>query len=257
MNKIEFHSLEQQDEFIVNLFNQKKHGYFLDVACGHPILASNTYTLDKFLDWTGFCFDIGDARQMSHWTLQDGQQHYHWDTQRRSPFVQIDATSIEFVEFLRANIPSNTVVDYISLDVDGPFGNLAYVTLTKILEAGVKFKAMTFEHEFYIHGARIQQPARELLESLGYVRLFSDVNLSKDSNAPFEDWWIDPTYFSSEVLALQSSNLHFTDCVDKLRNLPGQIAYDAHHNCCHVFPNEVSKFNHQQEYLTLKEKWGI
>jgi len=42
---IEFYSLEQQDEFILNLFDHKRNGTFLDVSCWHPIGGSNTYYL--------------------------------------------------------------------------------------------------------------------------------------------------------------------------------------------------------------------
>ena len=45
-NVVKFYSHEQQDEFIFNLFGAKRGGSFLDISCSHPVVGSNTYTLE-------------------------------------------------------------------------------------------------------------------------------------------------------------------------------------------------------------------
>ena len=89
MKHIEFHSHEQQDEFIFNLFGQKTSGTFLDISCGNPIIGSNSYTLEKYNGWRGIGFDIGDAESL-----------FQWSQKRQSKFVQMDATSAQLTEYL-------------------------------------------------------------------------------------------------------------------------------------------------------------
>jgi FkbM family methyltransferase len=49
----------QHDEELVirDFFQDQRRGVFLDVGCGHPIQASNTYYLEKDLGWTGIAVD--------------------------------------------------------------------------------------------------------------------------------------------------------------------------------------------------------
>jgi hypothetical protein len=246
MNDIEFHSHEQQDEFIYNLFGKKRNGFFLDVSCGNPIIGSNTYTLEKWMGWQGFCFDISDV-----------ERTHNWSQKRTSRFIQEDATSPNLTSFLLGAIPNGTVVDYISLDVDAAGTNLALPTLKRILEAGVKFKAMTFEHECYIHGPNTRDQASVLLQAQGYIPLFSDVRhwmggIGDDSAASFEDWWIDPTQFDSKVLDAVGEGLYYFECVEKLKKSVGN-EYQGTHACSRAWPDEYKLFWNEGEESQLRD----
>jgi hypothetical protein len=231
MKTIEFYSWEQQDEFIINLFKHKTDGIFLDISAAHPRVGSNSYTLEKSFSWKGHAFDIIDVHQA-----------FGWNNIRSTPFIQQDATSESLTQFLKDNY-SNQVIDYISLDVDAHDTNLALPVLKRILDAGIRFKALTFEHELYMHGPATRDESRQLLESLGYVRLFGDVcawGAKPDrfkSGEYFEDWWVDPQYFDAEILAVASEKTYTFDCVNKLRIISG-VEYTANHMCCRAFPNE-------------------
>lgn len=233
MDIIEFHSLEQQDEFIVNLFNKKRDGFFLDISAGHPVVASNSYTLEQHFGWTGFAFDI-----------QDCEARWQWSGKRANSFVQSDATSAQLTEFLKKNIPEDLVVDYISVDVDADGTSLSLAVLKRILDSGIKFKAMTFEHEKYMHGDEPRNESRQLLSSLGYIPLFGDVKAwaakpeRYSENEFFEDWWIHPQYFDSSILTAQRSELYSFECIDVLREITGNT-YKAQHNFCRSFPAEA------------------
>lgn len=51
-----------QDKWVAEeIFNFKKNGYFLDLAAGDGIVLSNTYFLEKFLDWKGICIEASDV----------------------------------------------------------------------------------------------------------------------------------------------------------------------------------------------------
>lgn len=243
---IQFYSLELQDELILNLFDQKTNGTFLDVACWHPIGGSNTYTLEKQFNWSGFGFDIYDSDAL-----------YQWRTHRTSPFVQVDVTSDNFSNFLKNNIPSSTVIDYVSLDIDG----MDTVTaLKRLIEAGVKFKSVTFEHEYYIHGDIYRDMSRKILEDLGFVSLFSDVkahtvnlvapNKINDTEY-FEDWWIHPDYFDPKLLEIKTSGVYYDECVDILKRFK-HANYQSVHHCCRAYPDEYSFYLRPEDQHYLK-----
>lgn len=243
MDKIEFHSHEQQDEFIYNLFGKKRNGFFLDISCGNPIIGSNTYSLEKYQGWQGFCFDISDCESM-----------FEWSKKRTSRFIQSDATSPELTNFLLGAIPNGTVVDYVSLDVDAAGTNLALLALQRVLEAGVKFKAMTFEHECYIHGPGIRDQASAMLQSQGYIPLFSDVKLWIENNpsASFEDWWIHPEYFDQSVQSAGGDQLYYFECIEKLKQSM-KNEYEGTHACSRAWPDEYRLFWNEGEERQLKD----
>jgi len=54
---MEYKSQHKQDEFIINYFNNKKNGVFIDVGAHDGITLSNTYVLEKELNWTGICIE--------------------------------------------------------------------------------------------------------------------------------------------------------------------------------------------------------
>ena len=47
----------RQDRTIVDLFDGKKGGYFIDLAAHAPVFMSNTMTLDRFYEWSGLCIE--------------------------------------------------------------------------------------------------------------------------------------------------------------------------------------------------------
>jgi hypothetical protein len=236
---IDLHSWEQQDEFIINLFEQKTDGFFLEISCLHPLIGSNSYALEKFYNWKGISFDILDVEEM-----------YQWSQHRTSKFIQMDVTTSKFRDFIKSAISDDLVVDYISLDVDAGPNNYAFDTLKLLAEAGINFKAMTFEHESYKRGNSLRQPSRDLLTSLGYIMLFKDVTFPKnnaaysnlaDSVNGFEDWWIHPKYFDPKVLTASLSSSSYSDCVNSIRSTLTNC-YTATHKCCPAFKDEYTLF---------------
>jgi FkbM family methyltransferase len=54
---MEFKSQHHQDEFIINYFNGKKNGVFVDIGAHDGITLSNTYVLEKEYGWAGICVE--------------------------------------------------------------------------------------------------------------------------------------------------------------------------------------------------------
>jgi FkbM family methyltransferase len=52
--------INQDKYFIENINNNKKNGFFVDVGAHNGITFSNTYCLEKYLDWNGLCIEVND-----------------------------------------------------------------------------------------------------------------------------------------------------------------------------------------------------
>jgi hypothetical protein len=237
MEHIEFHSHEQQDEFVYNIFDQKENGFFLDVACGNPLIGSNTYSLETFKNWTGFCFDLYNVANA-----------HQWQDKRKAQFVQMDATSEQFTTFLKENIPAGQLIDFVSLDIDG----LSVVALQRIIDSGVKFKSITFEHEYHRDGELLRGPSREILEGLGMKRLFEDVHAlhvwtgAKGHTINIEDWWIHPEYFDPKLLEIAATGKTYKECIEILQGFKN-LEYNGIHKCSLAWPDEYTLFWNDSE----------
>jgi FkbM family methyltransferase len=55
--KFNYKSQHKQDEFIVNFYNGKRNGVFVDIGAHDGITLSNTYALEKELGWVGICVE--------------------------------------------------------------------------------------------------------------------------------------------------------------------------------------------------------
>lgn len=202
------YSFEQQDLFVAHVLSHKKNGIFLDVACAHPTIGSNTLLLEKELGWHGYGYDIGDC-----------EKDFDFSNKRpNTKFIQMDATGKEFTESLINH--GLQKVDYISLDVDiggAVEKNLSHLALYRILEANIKFDVMTIEHEAFKYGDIKKNIVRQKLESIGYYLLFGDISFP-DGRA-FEDWWISPNAFDQQILSLQSHNMKYEQAINLIRSV--------------------------------------
>jgi len=54
---MEYKSQHHQDEFIVKYFGEKRNGTFVDIGAHDGESLSNTYVLEKELEWNGICIE--------------------------------------------------------------------------------------------------------------------------------------------------------------------------------------------------------
>jgi hypothetical protein len=191
---LRFYGKEKQDRFAYYLIG--KQGTFLDIGCYHPTQWNNTKALEE-IGWKGLLFDIRDK-----W-VDLCRQH------RTSEVFKVDVSTDEFAQILTQNL-ARPVIDYISLDADD--GSLG--ALQQLLNNGFSFKCMTFEHDYYDRGNALKTPSVALLKAHGYFPLFEDVKLA--DGKIWEDWWVNPTCFSEDLLQLASKEEFFEDCVYKV-----------------------------------------
>jgi hypothetical protein len=126
-----------------------------------------------------------------------------WHTARpRTDFRAMDARDLDLSTILGH-------VDYLQIDVHPSMLNLEM--LEKVLPV-IRFSVITFEHDAWDHTAESQHvrlASRELLREHGYVMVISDVTVPPghgngigDEPINFEDWWVDPDFINSDIIAL-------------------------------------------------------
>ena len=193
-----------QDLFVLEHFNFKKEGFFVEFGAADGIRHSNTYVLEKEFNWTGI---LAEPATIWHETLQrnrsasvdtrcvwsesgntlefseDASAELSSATEDRNHGIhesrRVDSRRYQVVTIslkdllLESNAPKE--IDYLSIDTEG--------SEYRILEAfdwnEYKFHVITVEHNFSKERVLIS----ELLKSVGYKQVHAE--LSK-----FDDWYI-------------------------------------------------------------------
>lgn len=175
-----------QDLFVFKLIGSE--GFFLDLGAGwdHSGINSNTLLLEE-KGWNGICVDANpDSAKRRK------------DTSIRASVLNTRIPDTGIKEILDShNAPK--VIDYLSIDIE-PF---TIIALENFPFGEYDFKVMTFEHDFYAHGSGQKDAAYKILSEKGYVRLCNNVNVPEALGIGlyFEDWWINPKYFSEDFIA--------------------------------------------------------
>ncbi len=200
--ELAFHSQARQDQFVYtilyNLLGKQDAGYYLEIGAGEPIHINNTYVLEKNCGWQGLSIDISDDL-MSRWYAV-----------RSNTLLSKDATQLDYSSILE-RFPR--VIDYLSLDVDGYYDTV----LKRVMQSNHIFKIITIEHDAYRYGDIYRNKEREILTTLGYDLLCANVS---NTGLAFEDWWIHPDFFPSDLLQqLKSLNLQDKDSMIIVQNI--------------------------------------
>lgn len=201
-SEMTFHSQARQDEFVYtilyDLLGKQDAGYYLEIGAGEPIHINNTYALEINCGWQGLSIDISDDL-MSRWYAV-----------RSNTLLAKDAIQLDYSSILEG-FPQ--VIDYLSLDIDGYYDTV----LKKVMLSNHIFKIITIEHDVYRYGDIYRSKEREILTALGYHLLCADVT---HSGLAFEDWWIHPDFFPSDLCQqLKSLKLQGKDSLKIIRNI--------------------------------------
>lgn len=170
-------SRENQDLIVVALFDGKECGTYLEIGSGGPIVDSNTYLLEHEFRWHGVSIDYSPIAGLQ------------W-TSRKNPFIQDDATSLDYSKVIHEYGLGNTI-DFLQIDVDGTntaLNNTSFAVLESIDFTKNTFGFVTFEHNYYLDPSTKERLlSREILLDHGYTMLVSDV---RHNEMLFEDWFI-------------------------------------------------------------------
>jgi hypothetical protein len=174
-----------QDRFVLKLIG--RNGFFFDLGAGwdHSRINSNTLLLEEY-GWDGISID----GNMDHATRRN-------EKSIRSTTIVCKIPETTIKEILdEQNAPK--IIDYVSIDIEP----VSMIGLENFPFDDYEFKVLTFEHDSYVAGQQKKEESYKLLTEKGFIRLCDNVRVpeSMGPNLYFEDWWINPKYFSKEFI---------------------------------------------------------
>lgn len=178
-----------QDMFVLSVLNGKSAGTFLEIGAHDPVECSNTNLLEHSYGWSGMSFDILDLSG-------------RFSSRPKTKFVCADAINYDYRTGLKANYDTNRI-DYLSLDIEPNYNTLA--CLKNLPHDSYRFSVITYETDVYDpsqskeNNESVRRESREFLKGLGYALVNGNVS-NLDNEHPFEDWYIDSTFFDRSVI---------------------------------------------------------
>ena len=172
-----------QDSFVLNVLNEKRNGWYVEVGSSDPVIYNNTYILETEYDWqgVGFEWDQGAADI--------------YNSVRKNKCISADATQFDYLKYFKDNaFPKQ--IDYLQLDIEPAYQTLAALKQIPLTE--YRFSVITYEHDLYADPANkeIKEHYIRILSSFGYKLLVENVNDGSPDRI-FDDWWIDPQVIRS------------------------------------------------------------
>ena len=173
--------LSHAENFVLEILDKKRNGYYVELGAYHSKIISNTYQLETEYDWKGVSFEISP------------KLHAEIIANRKNPCILGDATQFNYIKYFEEKkFPKQ--IDFLQIDIDAgydlkgrPNGNphLSLLGLLAIPLNTYRFSVITFEHDMRTHFKLQPQrdASREILHSLGYALV---------QKHGHEDWWVDP-----------------------------------------------------------------
>ena len=193
------YSQAYQDMFVLTMLNGKRDGTFLEIGGFNGSFISNTCLLENNFGWRGVSIDIDPVTKSS------------FDSRKNTKFILHDALTLNYENLLKEN-NFNYIVDYLQIDIEPQIQTLNCLKLIPFDK--YKFSVITFETDFYDpatpkeESIKNREESREYLKSLGYELIVGNVcNMSSDE--PFEDWYVNPSLVSQEIIDLFKSSSEF------------------------------------------------
>jgi hypothetical protein len=168
-----------QESFVLNVLNNKRNGFYVEIGGYHAKDLSNTFLLETEYQWKGVSLEIDEQRARAY------------NESRKNPCLSVDATTFDLGPYFSKNKWPQQI-DYLQVDIEP-----AYQTLAALLNLpkDYRFSVITFEHDLYAGGdnAAHQETAYQFLSELGYKRVVHNL-------LNFEDWYVDPLVVDCEFL---------------------------------------------------------
>jgi hypothetical protein len=178
------HSQVFQDEVAHKILNG---GFYVDIGAGDGFFDPNGGN-SLFLEengWNGILIE-GDIKRHEY-----SKQH----RKGISIHAMIPDKTIKSI-LIENQCPK--VIDYISIDIEPS----SLIALYNFPFEDFSFKFLTFEHDLYTSPDNEEQKreSHRILKSMGYVCMADNVSVPHSYFEYFEDWWINPSFFSKEFI---------------------------------------------------------
>jgi len=191
----------EQDKWVVEFFNEKRDGYFLDIGSLDGITSNNTYILETKYGWKGLCVEpyyihLPVLRMCRRVPIiekalynKNGTGYFNAQWSSVNENAGIPVQMISFKTLIEENNVPN-IIDYISLDIEGA----EYEALTTFPFDTHLSILWTIEHNAYLGDLTLKNKIKEIMLAHDYVIAFEDVCCPDSNNLPFEDWFVNKNY---------------------------------------------------------------
>ena len=167
-------SQAHQESFVLNVLNEKKNGYYVELGAGWPVKNSNTYLLETKYGWNGVSFENGKKRVKKY------------NQKRKNKTLLQDAITFDYLKyFYDNNFPKQ--IDYLQMDIHPAEDTL--LALKNIPLDRYRFSVITYEHNGY-QNKQNQIDSQRILKQYGYKLVVEGLMLN--DGVWYEDWWVDP-----------------------------------------------------------------
>jgi FkbM family methyltransferase len=193
-----YYSQSKQDEWVFNFYKNKKNGFFIEVGAYDGIQTSNTFFLEKNLEWSGICIEANphvfsllrnNRKSLNlNYAVTDYEGECLIDGDKVSSIGEkVKCSTLN--KILNENNCPNTI-DYLSLDIEGH----EFLALKDFDFKKYKIGLITVEHNLYCEGSKRKNLIFNLLSNNGFERVYDNV-VCLDSNPewfnkPYEDWYV-------------------------------------------------------------------
>lgn len=168
--------LSQVHQDIFALTTAKTNTY-IEIGAANPIKYSNTYRLEVMEGWKGISLEL-DTRRQEQWLSHP---------ERKNKIYFEDAITFDYLSALKEN-NLDTHVGYLSCDIEPPENT--FKALQQVLNQGITFDCITFEHDKYQSEVDYDPIATEYLASKGYKIAVKDVYRWRKRPCYFETWYV-------------------------------------------------------------------
>lgn len=147
-----------QDLFALDVAVSKS---YIEIGAWKPVKYSNSYLLE-LNQWKGFSLELNTVRKES------------WDNQpdRKNKIYWKNAIDFDYITAIKENNLSNRI-GYLSCDIEPP--NNTFLALQRVIDQGIVFDCITFEHDRYNSDINIDPMVTDYLKSKGYKIAVKDV----------------------------------------------------------------------------------
>jgi hypothetical protein len=164
-----------QDIFALNLIG--KNGTYLEVGGFKPKLDSNTYILESQNDWKGITIEFKKELQSLWSSCKERKNRIYFE----------DALKFDYKTALEENnLPLH--LNYLSCDIDPR--DKTFEALKKILNEGLSFDFISFEHDDYTSDVSYHKLVSEYLIPKGYKIAVNNIYPKNKKNKIFETWFV-------------------------------------------------------------------
>jgi hypothetical protein len=170
-------SQAKQDHFAFDIVGP--NGTYIEIGANRPGKGSNTYNLEVAAGWKGFSVEL-DTKWQAAWNEC---------AERKNPIYWQDAITFDYEKTLANNsLPKH--INYLSCDIEPPINT--FNALKRVIEQGISFDVISFEHDQYQCDEDFHTVANTFLSRYGYKVAVYDVYFKNPTNT-FETWFIKDT----------------------------------------------------------------